>query len=80
MKTKSKSQQLLVYTLKTIIVLSKFEFLLHIYNMFLFDRDFLFESVNTINLFIYAHVVDLEIKVILIKNEEIYSIKTFKKF
>ena len=79
-KIKSKSQQLLIYIIKTLIVIFEFEFLLDIHKIFLFDRDYFFEFVNTVNFSIYAHVVDSNTKAILVRNENIHLIKIFRNF
>ena len=79
-RIKFRLQQMSVHIIRTTIVLFKFEFLSDIHNISLSDKDYFFELVSTVNFSIYAHVVDLNIKAILVRNENIHWIKIFKNF
>ena len=43
-------------------------------------RNFLFKSNNNLNVFIYVHLIDVFIVVVLIRNNKNVSIKIFKNF
>ena len=79
-RTKVRSQIRSVHALKAVTVFSKSECLISIHHMFfLFDRDFFFESVETI-LIIYAHLMNLKTFFILIRNDRIQSMKILRNF
>ena len=79
-RTEVRSQIRSIHALKAITIFSRFKCLVSIHHMFsLFNRDFLFESVE-INLTIYTHLVNLKTSFILIRNDRIQSMKIFKNF
>ena len=65
---------------KIIIIFSRFQLRVRIHHLIFFQkRDFLFESEN-INFSMYVHVIEFDIKSILLQNEKNKSIKVFRNF
>ena len=58
-----------MHLLQTTKVLFEFECLVKIYNITLSDRNYFFESIFSVHLFIYVHVINLETNVILVQND-----------
>ena len=79
-RIKSRFRQMSVHIIKIIIVFFEFEFLLNIHNISLSNRNYFFETINTVNFSIYAHVIDSCTKTILVQNESVHSIKISKNF
>ena len=79
-RTRFRFKQISVHIFKTTIVFSKIEVLLNIHNIAFFDGDYFLEFVNTVNFSIYAHVINSDIKSILIRNERFNSIKISRNF
>ena len=76
-----KSQFRSVHALKAFMISSKSKCLILMYNIVsLSDRDFLFESKKTINLFIYAHILDFETSFILVRNDQNHVMKISRNF
>ena len=80
-KTDIRSQCRSVHALKAFMISSKSKCLISVHNIVsLSNRDFLFESWETINLFIYAHILDFETSFILIRNDQNRVIKISRNF
>lgn len=78
-KTRFKFRKISIYTFKATIVCFKIECFVEIYNIILFDQNYLFES-NTTNFSIYAHVINSNKKFILMCNERNRAIKISRNF
>ena len=78
-KTRFRSRNMSVHTLKAIVIFLKSDCLVDIHNITLSDQNYLFES-DVAEFSIYAHVINLSIKFILMRNEENRSIKISKNF
>ena len=73
--------QRLIHLLKIIVVSSHAELTISIHNVNLStNRNFLFESNDDIELNMYAHLIDVIITIILIRNDKNLSIKMFKNY
>ena len=60
-----------MYTYKTIIMSSQFEITISMhYITVLTDKNFLFESINQLNLTFYAHFANFDIRSIIIRNDD----------
>ena len=68
-----------IHITKTIVVSSQIEFAVSIHNIVIFNYDYIFEP-DEINFSIYAHVVNANIKVILIKNDISVVLKISRNF
>lgn len=79
-RIKFKLRQISIHIIKIIIVFFELELFLNIHSISLSDRDYLFESINIVNFSIYAHVIDLCTKTILVQNKSVYSVKIFRNF
>ena len=73
------SQSAAIHFIKTRIISSHTKISISIHKILLSKRDYFFEFVE-INFSIYSHVVDTAINVVLIRNNNVESIKIFKNF
>ena len=73
------SQVRFIHAIK-ISISANSEIAISIHRITIFDRDYIFESKELINLSIYAHIIDSNTTTILIRNENDKSIRISKNF
>ena len=66
---KSFSHTKIFHIKKSQSILSHSKMIVSIYNVKTFERDYIFEFEQIANLFIYVHIIDTDIKTILIQND-----------
>lgn len=54
--------------------------LIFIHKIFLSNREYFFESIKTVKFFIYAHLINIEINFILVRNDCDKTLKIHKNF
>ena len=78
-KNRFTSQSATIHFIKTRIISSHTKISISIHKISLSERDYFFEPVE-INFSIYSHVVDTAISVVLVRNNNVESIKIFRNF
>ena len=78
-RIQTKARVTSMHTIKSVIVSSQTKLTIFIHNIVVSNCDYIFELENT-NFAIYAHVVDANIKIILIKNDFNSIVKIFRNF
>ena len=79
LRSKFSSQVKFVHITKIIIVSSQTEIAVSVHIISVSDRDYIFES-DQINFAIYAHIINADIKIILIKNNNYTFVKILRNF
>ena len=78
-KNRFTSKSAAIHSIKARIISSHTEISISIHKISLSERDYFFEPVEA-NFSIYSHVVDTAINVVLVRNNNVESIKIFKNF
>ena len=69
-----------IHFIKTNLIASYSEKLISIHKICVSDRDYFFESIETVNFFIYAHMMNTKTNFILIRNKCNKILKIFRNF
>ena len=77
---KSRSRHMLIHALKTTTIFVEIECVLQIHNTVLSERNYLFEAITKVNFFIYAHMINSQIKFILIRNKDKSILRISRNF
>ena len=77
---RSRSQHMLIHALKTTTIFVEIECVLQIHNTVLSERNYLFEAITKVNFFIYAHMINSQIKFILIRNKDKSILRISRNF
>lgn len=75
-----KSQHMFVHSFKTTTILFEIKYVLRIHNITLSKRNYLFKLTILANLLIYAYIINLDTKFILIRDENSFSLQYFEIF
>ena len=78
-RNRSTSRIASVHSTKIMIISSQIEQIVRIHKISLSERDYIFESAD-VNFFIYSHLIDITIDVILIRNDNDKEIKISRNF
>ena len=79
-KFKSSRQTRVIHAISSQKVSSHSKLTISIYKIMISKRDYIFESKKIINLAVYAHIIDNEIKAILIRNDGDKAMKISRNF
>ena len=73
-------QTKLIHCIKIELISAHTEKLISIHKIFLANQNYFFESANSINFFIYAHLIDIKTNFILIRNDNNKAFRILKNF